>query len=88
MRTVPEIAKFELGFRLSYEDLAEIMELLFNKFIWSGADSKDNPQVCEMRRRCHAAAFNNILTLAGWSQKEFEDEVWSRVEKGKDDAAN
>ena len=74
-RTVPLTAKFELGFRLSYEDLAEIMELLFMKFMSSGVSSKDHPLVAEMRRRCHAAAFHNILTLAGWSEQEFEQQT-------------
>lgn len=68
----------ELGFRLSYEDLGDIMDMLFSKFVTG--TTGEHPQVSEMRRRCYTAAWNNVLSLAGWMQNEFDDEVNSRYE--------
>jgi hypothetical protein len=76
--TFPPIASMELGFRLSYEDLAQIMEVLFDKFV-GGGSAKDHPQVAEMRRRCNSAAFQMVLTLAGWQDYEFEQITMERL---------
>jgi hypothetical protein len=61
---------------------AEIMELLFNKFMYSNRSPNEHRQVSEMRRRCHSAAFNNILALAGYTQDEFETICMNRCQAG------
>ena len=70
------LAQSELGFRLSYDDLAEIMEVLMGKF--TGENKTDHPQVTEMRRRAGSAAWHNVLTLAGWTEQEFEEANYQR----------
>jgi hypothetical protein len=67
----------ELGFRLSYDDLAEIMDVLYAKFFFGYPD--EHKQVAEMRRRSATAAFQNVLALAGWTDDEFHKEVMKRV---------
>lgn len=78
MQQKPAIASMELGFRLNYDDLAEIMEMLYNKFVGTGK-AKDHPQVAEMRRRAWVASWRNTLALAGWSEDEFEAITLERV---------
>lgn len=88
----PLVVCMEAGFRLSYDDLAEIMDVLYAKFMFGGndrgkgvKDTKDkaaqqkDTQIAEMRRRAWSAAWNNILTLAGWSPQEFENICFERV---------
>lgn len=70
MNNKPPLADIELGFRLTYDDLAEIMELLFEKFMASQAG--EHRQVGEMRRRGWVAAWRTTLAVAGWSEDEFE----------------
>lgn len=70
-------AQSELGFRLSYDDLAEIMEVLMCKFT-GGGNKTDHPQVAEMRRRAGTAAWQNVLALAGWTEQEFEEANYQR----------
>ena len=77
-KTHTKFASRELGFSMSYEDLADIHDILHSRFHSLGVDGEDK-QVTEMRRRCCSAAFYNVLTLAGWTMEKFEDILYSKA---------
>lgn len=68
----------ELGFRLSYDDLSDVVDMIYTKFMF-GIGNEQDRQVAEMRRRCASAAVNNVISLAGWTPDEYEKEVASRI---------
>ena len=79
MNDKPPLADVELGFRLTYDDLTEIMELLFEKFMANQVG--EHKQIAEMRRRGWVAAWRTVLAVAGWSEDEFEAITLERLSK-------